>query len=457
MKRKYDEKLVEDVLRDYPYDFLGEHLKVISQQQTIGGFRPDLIFEDVRGLPVIVEVQLKALDRSHLYRSLEYRDLYKEGTGTKDIRVILFCNRIPSKYEKVLSAHGVDCIKIGKKEFLNRLHSIAPKIKVVSASWDKKISSSLTSNSLLREIQKAPTENNNLFAPDTLILWIAWGSFGVNDYRLSYPLAKVYRKSNGFIDFYDFKDRSSRPVATVNTQFGPKEVCLPLEIFACAEKLENIDYHHFNVLETLLDLIYDFPREKSFEISLGSQKYYDPFGWGSYIEGRKRKLFTLCDYYSAEEGYDIAKIQNDLELLLSIKIYSGKYPNFIEEQTFKSYEIISGPGSQREFFEIQRENLIRMGYEENLIQKFDLDAQKAEKEWVTVQLNDVSGSCKEAVIFLLHHVKLHTREVGSLMKQCDRCVAPPRKANEIPKNALKLASKFFWHLKPSADDKVGLQ
>jgi len=457
MKRKYDEKLVEDVLRDFPQDFLGEPLELLDQQTTIGGFRPDLIFEDLKGFPVIVEVQLKALDRNHLYRSIEYRDLYREEKGSEEVRVILFCNSIPSKYEKILSTHGVDCIKIRKREFLNKLHSIAPKIKVVSASWEKKISSSLTANSLLREIQKAPTENNNLFAPDTLIFWIAWMSWGVTDYVLSYPLAKVYKGNKGFISFYELTDRARKPKATIYTQFGPTDVCLPLEIFACVKELENIDPHHSHVLETFLDLIYDFPLETPFEISLGSYKHYDPFGWDYYIEGRRRKFRALCGYYGAEEGYDISKIQKDLELLLSIKVYSGKYPKFVEEKVFASYEIMNGPGSSREFFEYQREIFIRHRYEENFIQKLDLVAQKAEKEWITIRLNDVSHECVQAALFLLNHVERHTSEFGSLMKQCDRCVAPPRQANEIPKNALKLSSKFFWHLKPSTYDNVGIR
>jgi hypothetical protein len=73
--RRYDEKLLEEFIRDYPQAFLGEQLHLVHQQATIGGFRPDLIFQDANGRMVIVEVQLRALDRAHLYRTLEYRDL----------------------------------------------------------------------------------------------------------------------------------------------------------------------------------------------------------------------------------------------------------------------------------------------------------------------------------------------------------------------------------------------
>lgn len=40
------------------------------------------------------------------------------------------------------------------------------------------------------------------------------------------------------------------------------------------------------------------------------------------------------------------------------------------------------------------------------------------------------------------------------MRKCDRCVVIPQKANQIPPNALKLTSKFFWHFKPSDDESI---
>ena len=73
----YNEKLVEEIVKEFPKEFLGEELELIAQQPTLGGFRPDLIFCNKEGRAVIVEIQLNALDRVHLYKSLEYRDLYK--------------------------------------------------------------------------------------------------------------------------------------------------------------------------------------------------------------------------------------------------------------------------------------------------------------------------------------------------------------------------------------------
>ena len=306
MKRKYDEKLLEDTLRDYPQYFLGEPLEILQQQPTIGGFRPDLIFRDQKGLPVIVEVQLKALDRNHLYRSLEYRDLYKEKTGVKEVRVILFCNSIPLKYEKVLSAHGVNCMKIGKKDFLKKLISLVPKIKIISASWDKKVSGSLTPNSLLREIQNNLVEDNGLFLPDAYVFWIAWGSLSVTDDRtrnLSYPLANVATPTKGLIDYYGLKDPRTK-TATLQTRHGAIEVCIPLELIVSGNLLDIPDHSCLDAFPALLDFIPRDPRQRTVDIHLGSFKYNDPFGMGSYIEGRKRKSETLCARYGPVENYN---------------------------------------------------------------------------------------------------------------------------------------------------------
>ena len=67
---KYSEKLVENTIKDFPFELLGEQLIFMEQQPKLAGFRPDLLFIDQKQQPVIVEVQIDALDRNHLYRSL---------------------------------------------------------------------------------------------------------------------------------------------------------------------------------------------------------------------------------------------------------------------------------------------------------------------------------------------------------------------------------------------------
>lgn len=453
-KRKYDEKLVEDALRDYPQDFLGEPLKILDQQPTIDGFRPDLIFKDQRDIPVIVEVQLKALDRSHLYRSLEYRDLYRMKVGAEEVRVILFCNSIPPKYEKVLSTHNVVCRKIEKKEFLKKLISLVPKIKVTSATWEKKISHSLTPAFLLREICKVSTEKNSLFPPNTFAYWVdPQYPRRMTKQNLIYPLIDVKMKDGGFIDPRYFHDGNG-PATTIKTRFGPMEVCVPLELFVSWKPFERIDYHLLEALLTLIDLMNYNYRSNYIEISLGEAGIFDPFGWFSYIKGRKKKFEVLIYRYGRTMGedYDVGKIRDDLEWLLNLKVYIGKYPHFIGEGVFKSYEIVQGPGEQRrKWCEVNRQSLIERRCKEKVIQEFDIRAQQEEKKWVSIRFNDVSESGKGAVKYFLDHVIEHDGKISSPL------VSSPKDATEIPVKALKLTSRFFWHLGLPKGEKIGLE
>jgi hypothetical protein len=46
--QEYSEGLLEKFVKDHPEVFLGERLTLVSQQPLLGGFRPDLIFRDIR-------------------------------------------------------------------------------------------------------------------------------------------------------------------------------------------------------------------------------------------------------------------------------------------------------------------------------------------------------------------------------------------------------------------------
>ncbi len=68
----FTERFMEDCLTEAPTAFLPEISELLSRQESLGGFRPDLVFRDREGRTCIVELQLHALDRTHLYKCLEY-------------------------------------------------------------------------------------------------------------------------------------------------------------------------------------------------------------------------------------------------------------------------------------------------------------------------------------------------------------------------------------------------
>ncbi len=129
----YSEKLLEDFIRDFPNEFLGEPFALDSQQPRLAGFRPDLIFRDASGLPTIVEVQIGPLDRNHLYRMLEYRDLLREKAGYSKVSVTLVANTLPDRYRSLLDIHGVKVVLISVATFVAKVKSLRPELTVVFA------------------------------------------------------------------------------------------------------------------------------------------------------------------------------------------------------------------------------------------------------------------------------------------------------------------------------------
>jgi hypothetical protein len=98
---------MEDCIAEAPEQVLGRPLRLNAQQRRLGGFIPDLIFKDPTGKSVIVEVQQFALDRYHLYKCLEYRDLLVIEEGLEPT-VILVCESVPERYQTLINTHGID-------------------------------------------------------------------------------------------------------------------------------------------------------------------------------------------------------------------------------------------------------------------------------------------------------------------------------------------------------------
>ena len=122
----FDETFMEDCIEECPRAFLGRELTVVERQSNLGGFRPDLIctFEQETW---IIEIQQRALDRTHLYKCLEYRDLLRKADGTRAIRVIVICNSIDKKYLPLAETHKVEIISIERERFIDLASQSCPK------------------------------------------------------------------------------------------------------------------------------------------------------------------------------------------------------------------------------------------------------------------------------------------------------------------------------------------
>jgi hypothetical protein len=108
---------MENCIAEAPEAFLGRPLQLKSQQHKLGGFIPDLIFTDPKGQSVIVEVQRLALDRYHLYKCLEYRDLLAAEEHRRPT-VVLVCETLPSRYQSIIATHDIEVHLLDRSQII---------------------------------------------------------------------------------------------------------------------------------------------------------------------------------------------------------------------------------------------------------------------------------------------------------------------------------------------------
>ncbi len=122
----FDEMFMEDCIEEAPSVFLGCELEVSERQQRLGGFRPDIV-GTYQGETWIVEIQQRALDRVHLYKCLEYRDLLKERDKIESVKLVVVCNTIEEKYLPSAKTHGVEVVAIDREKFVELAAQFCPK------------------------------------------------------------------------------------------------------------------------------------------------------------------------------------------------------------------------------------------------------------------------------------------------------------------------------------------
>jgi len=135
--KKYSEADIEKNIKDNPVIFLGREDLILltknsKQKLNNGTHIPDIIFRKKRTKKtiVIVELQITALDRNHLYKALEYRDLYLiENPGSK-VHIYLLATKIKDRHKILVKNYEkkgfLTFIKLSPSMIKN---SIKPKTK----------------------------------------------------------------------------------------------------------------------------------------------------------------------------------------------------------------------------------------------------------------------------------------------------------------------------------------
>jgi hypothetical protein len=456
MERRYEEKLIEEFIRDHPKEFLDEELFIYQQQPTIGGFRPDLIFLDVRERFVIVEVQLNALDRHHLYRTLEYRDLLVEQESCDVPRVILFCNEIPIRYEKLLKTHSVACISLTKAEFLEKVGNLHPDLIITDDHPPIDHGPKLTAQKILRELRGSVETNRD--EPNAFVLWLpSWFPYRWERTEvINYDLLDVPQLPEGtqlyFNDFNSYDDlRRNKQVGQLEIGQLPKELIVGSEI-------EDISLDHIRIFADWMDLLthYAIHDGDTIEIVLGYRSSENLYGYEDHIRNRIKKFQPLWHRYGFKKGYNVTKLREEANLLTRLTFYGGKYPSFQPIHICERILIEEGPGSLQHNVEQRRRimqdwiNRGTAGYTARSLEDFDVLVKEDRGEWLTVkfcQVNSGAMECLHELSQLLQNAAWNAKsdDVRRLIPRIG--LMSPRKLCDIPSSALALSAKYFFHLK----------
>jgi len=112
------EKDMEEAIVRNPAKYIGEEgLQLIARQFSIGSYRFDLLFEDRHGGKLIVEIQRGILDRTHMFKILDYCDEFRERNPAEFVEPMIIANIIHPEHKRRLSHRGISFREIPQTEF----------------------------------------------------------------------------------------------------------------------------------------------------------------------------------------------------------------------------------------------------------------------------------------------------------------------------------------------------
>jgi len=115
---RLSEKDMEDQIFNDPERLIGEPgLVQIQRQINLDGYKADILFEDSNGAHLLVELQKGGLDRTHIWKILDYGFRLKKQNGQKQIRLMVIANKISNKQIETLNHLGVEYRELPDSEF----------------------------------------------------------------------------------------------------------------------------------------------------------------------------------------------------------------------------------------------------------------------------------------------------------------------------------------------------
>ena len=93
---------MEDLIASYPDDFLEPGWKLHQRQGIYEGRRIDLIFKDIHGRTLLVELKRGVVERKHVGQIIEYYGLLKKSGSMTGVELLLIGNNIPHERREYL-------------------------------------------------------------------------------------------------------------------------------------------------------------------------------------------------------------------------------------------------------------------------------------------------------------------------------------------------------------------
>jgi hypothetical protein len=439
----FNEKFLENLVRDNPFLFFKEQLSLDQQQPFIRGYRPDLIFKDAESNSLIVEVQNESLDRNHLYRCIEYRDSLLDKKYAEKVRVALVSTALEDRFRPLLEAHQIEIVVVPSKDVWTIAIETIPNFDVAKSPHIR-----LNPFSALKQLSESPLavcqKHNETFA-----IWhsVSDRLLGMASTFLTPPAIKTTplagRKSNAEV-------------------YSPVQLLISSGNVRCFEKtqIEPMGVWCEIIRETPY---WDHPAYKS--ITLGVR------GWGirgwntiyeDHVHGQIKKFEVLWSRYRSEGRYDVESIKNDLAILEQLTFYCGEYPDLYPVRFAKGIELIPGgtPLCEEAVFR-------RAGRTDPALVREYLSsgAFQDDRQWITIRIlglcpqfealfpifwNHVSRLYDERLAQTNRRSKRRQQRFGSdslHMEKCRHCLIEPRTLDSISPDLLRLSSKALFHPK----------
>ena len=219
-----------------PEELLGETGLVFQGEEVrMGDFRFDLVFRDRQGATLLVELQRGRLDRTHLYKVLDYADRYRAANPGTDVECMVVANEISGEYKDRLQARGIDYREISLTRFaeFGRDRGYIALADVGTGSDDPAPTSQAYVTSAPAPAQAAPEHR----APSSPKVYMTAGSQSAIGDPQAALKREFVRDSSAFIPKAEFKHRyGNRLILWDRNYFEAMGFPLPAKVSASDRK-----------------------------------------------------------------------------------------------------------------------------------------------------------------------------------------------------------------------------